>query len=77
MATKITTKTTKKRINLEVSQETYDKIAELAAANSVTMTEIIREGITLRDFAHEQKELGFQLAVINKENEIEAKIIAL
>ena len=64
----------KKRLNLELSEETYKVINDLAEKQGVSMTEIIREGIALRDFAQEQKDLGLQLAVVDGD-EIKARII--
>jgi len=65
----------KKRLNLELSEETYNKILALADKNDTTMTNIIRQGVVLRSFAEDTKDDDKELAVI-KDDEIEAKLIA-
>jgi len=65
----------KKRLNLELSEETYNKILALADKNDTTMTDIIRQGVVLRNFAEETKDDNKELAVI-KDGQIEAKLIA-
>jgi len=65
----------KKRLNLELSEETYNKILALAEKNDTTMTNIIRQGVVLRSFAEDTKDDNKELAVI-KDDEIEAKLIA-
>jgi len=65
----------KKRLNLELSEDTYNKILALAEKNDTTMTDIIRQGVVLRNFAEETKDDNKELAVV-KDNQIEAKLIA-
>jgi len=65
----------KKRLNLELSEETYNKISALAVKNGTTMTDIIKQGVVLRSFAEETKDDNKELAVINND-QIEARLIA-
>ena len=63
-----------KRLTLELSEETYEKLAKLAKDNHKSMTDIIREGLALRSFAEEQSHQGNQLAVVDGDK-IDTKIV--
>jgi hypothetical protein len=63
-----------KRLTLELSEETYEKLAKLAKDNHKSMTDIIREGLALRSFAEEQSHQGKQLAVVDGDK-IDTKIV--
>ena len=53
------------RMTLELNEETYQKLLKLAKKNGKSMTDVVREGISLRNFADEEKDKGKSLAIVD------------
>ncbi|MCH8061347.1 MAG: hypothetical protein IH861_02460 [Chloroflexi bacterium] len=62
------------RMTLELNEETYQKLLKLAKKNGKSMTDVVREGIALRNFADEEKDKGKSLAIVDGDV-IETKIL--
>lgn len=63
-----------RRLTLELSEESYEMLTNLAKENHKSMTDIVREGLALRNFAQEQHRQGKELAVVEGDK-IDTKIV--
>ncbi|MCU0548896.1 MAG: hypothetical protein MUC48_06065 [Leptolyngbya sp. Prado105] len=60
----------RKRLNLDLSQEAYDLLQDLARDTGKNMAEILRTGLALYGIANEEKTIGRRLGVVEGERVI-------
>ena len=65
-----------KRLNLTVSQATYNELLEIAEAKGITMTDVMRTAFGLFVVASDEKAEGKQLA-ITKDGKVEKELVFL
>ena len=63
--TKVTAK--KKRLNLELSSESYELLQRLAEDSGKNMTEVLRTGLALYGIAQEESRKGRSLGVVEND----------
>jgi hypothetical protein len=68
-------KTSKKRLNLELSQESYEMLSELAEAHDKNMADVLRTGLALYSIAHEEKRKGMSIGIIQDDKVIKEILI--
>jgi hypothetical protein len=65
----------RKRLNLDLSEEAYNLLQELAEAEDKNMAEVLRTGLALYGIAHEERRKGRSLGVIQDDRVIKELVI--
>ena len=65
------------KLSLNLSPETNNRLKELAAQNFITKTELLRKALALIDIAMRNKDKGYHLAIIDKEDKKIAELLGL
>ncbi len=69
------TNKTKKRLNLDLSQEAYDLLQDLSDDTGKNMAEVLRTGLALYGIAREEKKKGRSLGVIENDRIVKELVI--
>ncbi|HTL89779.1 MAG TPA: ribbon-helix-helix protein, CopG family [Leptolyngbya sp.] len=73
--TKPTTAKSRKRLNLDLSQEAYDLLQELAEDSGKNMAEVLRTGLALYGIAREEKKKGRSMGVVEDDRVVKEIVI--
>ncbi|NDJ18680.1 hypothetical protein [Myxacorys almedinensis] len=65
----------RKRLNLDLSEEAYSLLQELAEAEDKNMAEVLRTGLALYGIAHEERQRGRSLGVVKDDRVIKEIVI--
>lgn len=65
----------RKRLNLDLSQEAYDLLQELAEDTGKNMAEVLRTGLALYGIAREEKKNGRKLGIIQDDRVVKEILI--
>ncbi|MBW4538671.1 MAG: hypothetical protein KME43_05930 [Myxacorys chilensis ATA2-1-KO14] len=65
----------RKRLNLDLSEEAYTLLQELAEAEDKNMAEVLRTGLALYGIAHEERQKGRSLGVVQDDRVIKEIVI--
>lgn len=67
---------TKKRLNLELTEDNYELLQKLANESGKNMADVLRTGLALYGLAQEEEQKGRNLAVV-KDDKVLKQIVAL
>lgn len=68
-------KPSRKRLNLDLSQEAYDLLQELADDTGKNMADVLRTGLALYGIAREEKKKGRSLGIVENDRVVKELVI--
>jgi hypothetical protein len=70
-----TAKSNRKRLTLELSQDAYTLLLDLAESTDKNMADVLRAGLALYGIAQEAKENGQNLGVVEKDRVVKEILV--
>lgn len=70
-----TPKPSRKRLNLDLTPETYELLQQLSEESGKSMAEILRTGLALYGVAQEEKKKGNNIAVVDGSDQIKKQFL--